>query len=352
MIKIVKFNLTFAETYQKFILSNPDTLIYTTIEYRDFLASILGDESDYLIALKENDIVGVLPYFSSRDEKVGRIINSLPWFGSYGGCVVAQGADDSARQKLLAYYRKEIDQNSVAASTLVMSPYEHEKLSLYKDIICPTHQDERVCQMTLFPDSALDAEEEMMAVFKKKTRNLVRKSLNQGFELVEAVDEDWAWQSLYDLHVENMEGKKAKPWSHFEALRKHIPAPWRRIYIAKLDGVNAAALLLLYFNKTVEYFVPAIKHEFRSLQPLSFLIWCSMRDAVTRGYSRWNWGGTWLSQSSLYHFKAGWGATDLPYRYLTRVNPDSFQEIKSSLGEIAGRNPYYYILPFNSVSES
>lgn len=54
--------------------------------------------------------------------------------------------------------------------------------------------------------------------------------------------------------------------------------------IASLDGRPVAALLLLYFNRTVEYFAPVIEHEYRSRQPLSFLIWQGMLDAVHRGY--------------------------------------------------------------------
>ena len=31
-----------------------------------------------------------------------------------------------------------------------------------------------------------------------------------------------------------------------------------------------------------------------------------MASAAKRGMTRWNWGGTWLSQDGVYRFKKGW----------------------------------------------
>ena len=151
---------------------------------------------------------------------------------------------------------------------------------------------------------------------------MVRKALQQGFAL-HITDADWAWRFLYETHVENLQalGGQAKPWSHFIALRTHIPAHWRRVFVATLADQPVAALLLLYFNQTVEYITPVIRHAYRSQQPLSFLIWHAMLWASREGYRWWKaGGGTWLAQPSLYHFKAGWGAIDLPYTYLINVS--------------------------------
>ena len=53
-------------------------------------------------------------------------------------------------------------------------------------------------------------------------------------------------------------GGIAKSSSFFEFVQKHFPAgQMRRLYVARHRGELVAALLMLYFNKTAEYFVPS-----------------------------------------------------------------------------------------------
>jgi hypothetical protein len=74
-----------------------------------------------------------------------------------------------------------------------------------------------------------------------------------------------------------------------------------------------------------------------------------MIEAVREGYRWWNWGGTWASQKSLHHFKAGWGAQDRPYSYLTKISPDKIELLKRNLDEIIDSFPYYYLAPFEAL---
>jgi len=178
----------------------------------------------------------------------------------------------------------------------------------------------------------------------------VRKALKQGFQLVIS-DEEWAWQFLHKTHTENLRsiGGIPKPWEHFAAIRQNIPWEWRNIFVALLDGKPVAALLMLYFNQTAEYVTPVIMQEHRSSQPLSFLIWHAMLHATANGFRWWNWGGTWDSQKSLHHFKAGWGAEDYPYSYFISLKPASLVLMKSDLNDLRSAFPYYYLLPFFMV---
>ena len=139
---------------------------------------------------------------------------------------------------------------------------------------------------------------------------------------------------------------RPKPWEHFLALRTTFPERMRQVWVACLDQMPVAALLLLYFNRTVEYFVQAIRHEFRPLQPLSYLIFQAMTGAIRSGFRWWNWGGTWASQSSLHHFKAGWGARDCPYSYLVNSTSDGMLFLKQNENRLPRFFPYYYTHPY------
>ena len=159
-------------------------------------------------------------------------------------------------------------------------------------------------------------------------------------------------ESLYDIHKKNMEsiGGLAKQKSFFELLPKYfLPEKDYNIYIARKEGSLIAALLLFYFNETVEYFTPTIVEQYRTLQPLSIIIINAAEQAAIRNYKWWNWGGTWDTQTGVYRFKKKWAALENKYYYYTQVNDDSI--LRCTPKEILERYPSFYIIPFNELKE-
>lgn len=347
MIRVEKLTPAFGRRYQTFLRSDPTCLIYASLEFRDFLLKAVGGTSTVLMALDERDqIVGTLCYFSFHVPALGTVINSLPWYGSHGSCIVRGNFPNEVRCALITRFREIAEQPDVLSATVILTPDEENKKDEYLRILQPDALDHRVGQVTELPEVGEHLERHIL----QKTRNLVRKALRQSFVLT-VEDGEAAWQFLYQTHAENMTaiGGKAKPLSHFQVLQSVFPASARRLYVAHLNGQPVAALLLLYFNHTVEYITPVVKLEYRSAQPLSFLIWHAMQDAITSGFRRWNWGGTWTSQKSLHHFKAGWGAEDKPYTYLissSKRGREVFVANKEKLHELF---PYYYTYPYDRL---
>jgi hypothetical protein len=352
-IELVSLPVDLEQQYRQFLLSNPRALIYATLEYRNFLSAVAGGAPDYWLAIKHDQIMGAIPFFSKAQAEYGTVINSLPWYGSYGACTLAPIGDASDRQALLVKYAEAALAPDTLTATLILSPFENQYLDQYLHVLKPDSVDHRIGQITPLPKDIASCEEHLLGLLKHKTRNLVRKSLKQGFQLL-ITDENWAWQFLYETHVENMQaiGGRAKPWEHFLALREYIPIDWRSLFLAVLDGQPVAAMLLLYFNKTVEYITPVVKHEYRSQQPLSFLIWHGMLRAVRDGFWWWNWGGTWISQKSLYHFKSGWGADDYPYTYLINVGDGAVPILKSDLEKFQTYFSSYYLIPYGLLQQA
>jgi len=336
--------------YQGFLSENSRHLIYISLEFRDFLSSAIQGIPFYLIARKNNKIAGVLPYFKIDHQEFGTVINSLPWYGSHGGCYLKDDSDSAVRKALLNEFKSIVNRSEVLTSTIIVTPTENRYIQQYIDILKIGIFDQRIGQINSLPAPGLDIENRLMMSFKQKTRNLVRKSLKQSFT-IEVSDADWAWQFLQTVHAENMSaiGAEPKPRSHYDAIRTKIPINQKKLFVAKLNDKAVAALLLLYFNNTVEYLIPVIKRDYRPIQPLSFLIYYAMLDAVEIGFRWWNWGGTWISQKSLNHFKKGWGAADAPYTYLVKAQPDAVDTIKQHIKKIAQSYPFYYIFPFNLV---
>lgn len=340
-----------AAQYTRLLLGDERSLIFSTLEFRDFLRQAAGGLPHYLVARDQSGIVvGGLPLFRKEVPGLGAVINSLPWYGSHGGVSVSPGVSGNVRDALLARYMTLVGDANVLAATLISSPFEEGEKHAYGKALAPTTLDHRIGQMTELPDAGGSIGASLEALLTQKTRNLARKSRKQGFALSQD-DSDSAWELLNTVHAENMLaiGGKAKPREHFDALRRNLPETWRRLTIASLDGEPVAALLLLYFNKTVEYFTPVIRQQYRSLQPLSFLIWHGLLDAVERGFRWWNWGGTWASQRSLHHFKAGWGARDHPYTYFIHASERGMAAMRADREAIATAFPYYYVFPFDQL---
>lgn len=350
-MRVVVFSSDLEEKYRSFLFRHPRSLIYASPEFRDFLVRAVGGDSTLLLALDGQDqIVGALGYFRYEAHGIGTVINSLPWYGSHGGCVVAGVHADEARKSLLACYRQASESPNVLSATLILSPDENAFLDQYRKVLAPAVEDRRIGQLTALPADGDALEARLELVFHQKTRNLVRKSLKQRFVL-QLCDDEMGWCFLFETHLENMLaiGGKPKRWEHFVALRESLPAGSRRILVAEFEGKPVAALLLLYFNRTVEYVTPVIKQDYRAMQPLSFLIWHGMLDAVRAGYFWWNWGGTWVSQTSLHHFKAGWGAVDQPYTYLINSSDKGRSTLAVNREALGDLFPYYYTYPYDKL---
>ena len=117
--------------------------------------------------------------------------------------------------------------------------------------------------------------------------------------------------------------------------------------VAKINNEPIAALLTLYFNKTVEYFTPVIMQSHRDTQALSTIVFYAMTDSIACGYKWWNWGGTWLDQDGVYRFKSRWGTQDKPYYYRTNIRNKAI--LASSEGELLKAYPNFFAVPFSAL---
>jgi hypothetical protein len=338
--------------YCSFLAGSPQATVYASLEYREFLRTLTPATASYLIVEESGRIVGALPLFILDVPGVGAVVNSLPWYGSHGGCILAGDAGDEVRRALLCAYVERIADPAVLSATLILLPSEEPHLASYRKLLHPAAEDSRTGQMTVLPPNEVDITLRLEETFLRKTRNLVRKALRQRFT-VDVRDDDEAWQFVHATHVENMRGMggRPKPWSHFVAIRHALPVPWRRIFVASLEGRPVAALLLLYYHDRIEYFTPVIVEAYRSRQPLSCLIFHAMVDGARAGFRLWNWGGTWATQASLYHFKRGWGARDCPYTYLTN-SCDRGQRLARLRDRLSALFPYYYAYPYDQLGRS
>lgn len=335
-LRVVKLEENYFEQYENFLLQFEESLFYYSIKYKLFLEELLGAESHYLIVLDtKDDIQAVLPIMITTG-KYGKILNSLPYYGSNGGIL---SNNKEAYQVLLNDYYKLTE--NVAGSTYVSNPLQQSVADLNYDVL-----DKRIGQWTAIGYSE-DIEENIMLSFASSARRNVRKAIKENVT-VEIDNTQIAF--LYETHYENITsvGGKAKDKKFFTLIDEYFEqGKDYDIYIAKLKGEKIGALLLFYYNQTVEYFTPAVVSQYRNVQALPLVIYQAMCDASRKKFKWWNWGGTWLTQDGVYKFKNKFGATDKEYKYFIKINNEAIY--KASKQELLEEYDNFYVIPFDKL---
>ncbi|MCM2284769.1 MAG: GNAT family N-acetyltransferase [Desulfobacula sp.] len=337
--------------YDEFVSKTDTSLFYASRAYKDFLESLLGCRSLYSLAIDNRQtIVGALPMMLSRPGPYGTVANSLPYYGSNGGVILGTCINEieraAIRTALLDVCMTQLTQEKCASVTLITNPL-YDDSNWYNGYFGGCLQDERIGQITLLPDSG-DKGEQLLGRFEDPRPRNIRKAIKSGITWrISMSDADILF--LRNTHQDNISaiGGIPKTEFFFSSLKKYFNTDQFRVFVAEHKGRPVAALLLLYFNRTVEYFTPVVVEEYRSFQPLSLLIFEAMKDAMQNGYRFWNWGGTWLAQKGLYKFKKKWGSTDLTYRYFTKVFHNGL--LGASQKELLEQYSNFFVVPFKDL---
>lgn len=350
-IVITTYTHCLQHQYDQLLRESCESMFTHSLKYKNFLDQILpGSTSNYLCCLESDKLVASLPLITIEGP-YGKVINSLPYFGSHGGIVSGPEFTREMRLLLMEKLHSLTNTPNSLSCTLIESPFGER--SHYLDFHANLH-DERIGQITSLP-AAQDkshAEQILLNIYHQKTRNAVRKGLKGGFEIGHEGSIQ-VLRELHDIHTQNILaiGGVPKQWNVFEAIARVFEYDSDyRIYVARKGGQIVSALLLFYFKDMVEYFTPATLASSRSDQPLSALIYRAMVDATFEKKAKfWNWGGTWLSQKGVYQFKSRWGTTDYPYRYHTKLNNMSANLQKLSKESILESYKNFFVIPFHAL---
>ena len=342
IIQVLEENLF--NDYDDFLLKNKNNLFYASSKYLLFLEKILNCKTHVLIVKVDNSIIACLPLMF-KDGNLGRVYNSLPFYGSNGGII---SNTESATSLLIKKYNEITSEDNVASSNYIENPLN--KINL-ENAINYNEEDFRIGQFTplnLDNPNELENKDLLMQSLHTKTRNTIRKAIKS--EIVVGIDNS-SMNFVKKEHVEGMIKINGKPKSDlfFDSISKSFTAGVDyNIFVAKKEDMIIAAVLVFYFNKTVEYFVPVTSEGYRNFQPNSLIIYEAMIDAMNKGYQYWNWGGTWESQSGVYSFKNRWNTLNVNYKYYINVN--NKMVYKASKEELLENYNGLYLLPFQKLS--
>lgn len=335
-------NIDYIE-YENFIKNNPSSF-YHSKNHILFLKDLLKIDP-YFIQIKEkNEMMGIMPFFLKKS-KHGLVINSLPFFGSYGGIVNKIDCAKLVLDKLNNFNLE----NNILSSVIVPNPFLQNE-SVYENYYSHTFKDQRLIQCL---DLRNKSENDLWNSFEQRVRRAVRKSQKLNITVTNPELTDEVIDEFYNMHITEMQSKggKIKPKKFFQKIKEHFTIHRDyEIFCAKNNEKNISYLLVFYHNNFAEYYIPAYTSESKNTQSTSLLIWTSIKSSINRNMEFYNFGGTWENQPELYRFKRGWNATDLKYNYYINCDLAKIKEI--GIDELSKSFEFFYIVPFNQLSKN
>lgn len=322
----------------------------------DFIRDIVGIDVQFICVRNSQGLAGGLA-FAVQNGHWGPVINSLPFFGSYGDALLSGQATLDTEGFLYNALIGKAKQIDALCLNVITSPFArkgHHGTVGY--LLNPTFIEKRECQIVPLPLHEGESRQEYIAKllqgFQGRARTAYRKALKGAFE-IRACSREGEAVEFARLHRKNMQDKNGvyKPEKFFSKVYSlSIDAPEK----AELVGVFSAhdliaGAVLFYFRDTVEYHTVCLADDYRSYNPLTRIIVEKMTDAALKGYRYWNFGGTWKSQRSLYMFKQSFGAQTLEYYYYTLFFRGLEQVKKSKAAKIRTFYPYSFVIPFSEL---
>lgn len=354
MFEIEKLKSKDEKEYERLVKASRNGMLYHSIKWKCLLEKLTDTQPLYTVAKRDGKIVGALPTFKKQNKEYGNILNSLPFYGSHGGVIVSPSLTEQQRnqvkKKLLATFKQLAEDNDCITSTLIMSLFENDPTG-YEKILEPDFVDMRTGQFTVLRQT-VDVEREILYnTVEKRCRVAIRKARKSGVK-VEFTENLKNFDIFYEMHKIGILNKNGipKPMSFFEnAFKIFDQNKSFKILLARKNGEIIAGLLLFYYKNMVEYFTPCFKLEYSEFQPLSLLIYEAMKDSIERGYTVWNFGGTWQTQHGVHMFKRSFGAKELPYYYYINCYRNIDPIKMSSLKILLNQYKWFYVLPFSEL---
>ncbi len=282
-----------ARDWDDFVESRPSSTGYHQWCWRGLFERVFHHETVYLTALRGSDVAGVLPLVAFRGPLFGRCLVSLP-FVNYGG-VLAN--DTEAASLLVRAAGEEADRRGAAHVEL-----RHTR-RLFPDLPVRRHK----VAMTM---RLAGSEEAAWQALNHKVRNQIRKAHWSGLHAeVGGVELAGDFYRVFAANMRDL-GSPVYPRRLFTDVLTSIPDS--HAYVVRQKGKPVAAGITIGYRDVVENPWASSLRKYRALCPNMLLYWMMIRDAIARGYERFDFGRS-TPHEGTYRFKKQWGAEESPF---------------------------------------
>lgn len=304
MIKVVTLQEDLYEKYSAYVASRPEARFGHDLEWAMVLRDTYGVSIQHLIALEDEKVVGICPFFLCKPI-VGGMHYKTSLFPSYFGplydSTVVLGVILETIQK------KARDLQYAEIVSPLALPADHAALLPHVENLDYTFR----IPLTKGIDAVFDS-------FCRDYKRILRKP--GGPDTLELlIDENGSLvNEFYRLYVSIYAGKHGSV-PHVRKLFDNVfaryPKGRAKLYFAKLGDEYVGAVFTFCTHREVYYAWSAVKPD-SVYHPTHFLIWKMIQDAAAQGLDWFNMGESPREHHGLNHFKQGWGTEVVdPCRY-------------------------------------
>lgn len=226
-----------SEEYNKFILNNPDSTIYHTIEWKNIIEKNFGYEPFYLLARNTEDkICAVLPLFLAKNI-YGKRLDSIPQ-SPYGGLI-----GDLTHKKLLIDQAIELKkQLNCKLLSIRDAPFQSDIIFKEFDMKKCINWDRQIVK--------IEDPETMWNNLKKNNRENIRKAIKNNINIVKANTEEELKEFYYLISLTYKRlGFIVFPYEFFLDIWKTMrPKGYVEVLTVKSNGEAVASALNFLFN--------------------------------------------------------------------------------------------------------
>jgi FemAB-related protein (PEP-CTERM system-associated) len=281
--------------WDAFVVAQPQGTFFHRVAWQHVIRDAFHHAPHYLIAERQNVIVGVLPLIHVKTRLFGNALISNP-FCVYGGPLSVDAETNAAlanealllMQKLDARYCELRSRDEAVDGWRIAQP-------LYETFRKMLPENE---------DAALKA-------IPRKQRAVVRKGIERNLKSDLSINSDKFFR-LYAESVRNL-GTPMFPRRFFRLLLNHFEKDTEILTIVEDNQPLCAVLSFKFRNEILPYYAGG-GFAARGRGGHDFMYWEVMRRAVGEGLTMFDFGRSKIGTGA-HSFKKNWGFTPLPLHY-------------------------------------
>jgi FemAB-related protein (PEP-CTERM system-associated) len=295
-MEVVPLTRDSEELWERFLEASPQATLGHLLGWRNVVQQTYHHTPYYLMAVDGHAVKGVLPLVLIRSPLFGRLLVTAPYL-SYGGLIEL---DDSAGEALVEQARQIARENKAKYIELRGLQKVGRGLLLK----------EKYCTFLLSLEVGPDV------LWKRfeggRVRTAVRKALKSGLIVERGLHLQGVFADIMSRHMRDL-GTPFHPLRFYQSIAKEFPHQ-SEILMARHGDRYVGGIFVISFQDTVYWYCGAGLHEYKSLAPISLLVWDAIRSSCERGFAHFDFGRSrWDSGTSF--FKRQWRAQPIPLYY-------------------------------------
>jgi CelD/BcsL family acetyltransferase involved in cellulose biosynthesis len=334
----VRYNGDYKENWNSYLLDNPKSSFFHTLDWKDIIERVYGFEPCYFLAMEGDDVKGIVCSFFTKSVIFGKKIISTP-FNFYNEPLFDDADAASVLIKAVIDIAKHKDVKYVEFKSL--SEFDNSIASNFS-LVKNDHYFISGLQLKGTPDESVKSYTSRLT---KNLRTLKSNALKNNIKVRELSSVS-DLEAFYDVLVRLYRDKHnmiPQPYSLFRSLYDLGEKKFRLLVCTKDDKV-VGGMVLLFFKDQVVYAYGASNPDYANFSPSTLLVDHAINLVSGLGCSHMDFGVTSPYQEGLLNFKSSFGATPkkLPFYYhLLKV--DKVPELDYHTSFKSLRKPFRFV---------